>query len=69
MAQIVKHSGHGAITHANDIAILKLKKSVSVDGIYVALASLPETSAGTPTGPVVNESDHRSRPPGPPAAP
>ncbi|ROQ99360.1 chymotrypsin [Streptomyces sp. 2132.2] len=53
VTQIVKHSEYRATTHANDIAILKLKKSLAVDGIYVALATLPGTSAGTPTGDVI----------------
>ena len=53
VAQIVEHSGYRAATHANDIAILKLKKPVVVDGRYVALAQLPASSAGTPTGNVV----------------
>ncbi|WP_327167697.1 serine protease [Streptomyces subrutilus] len=53
VAQIVKHSGYRADTHAGDIAILKLKKPVVVDGLYVALADLPPSSAGAPTGNVV----------------
>ncbi|MCX4690269.1 serine protease [Kitasatospora purpeofusca] len=50
VAQIVKHSGYQAPTHANDIAILKLKNSVTLDGTYVAVADLPTSAAGRPTG-------------------
>ncbi|MEU0760041.1 serine protease [Streptomyces microflavus] len=48
--KIVKHSEYSASSHTNDIAILKLKKSVVLDGTYVSLADLPATSAGYPTG-------------------
>ncbi|WP_164711274.1 serine protease [Streptomyces microflavus] len=48
--KIVRHSEYSASTHANDIAILKLKKPVALDGTYVSLADLPTASAGYPTG-------------------
>ncbi|MEU3065263.1 serine protease [Streptomyces subrutilus] len=53
VAQIVRHSGYRADTHAGDIAILKLKKPVVLDGRYVAVADLPPSTAGAPTGNVV----------------